>query len=307
MGTEWQGSLPVDASLARSLIDSQFPALRGIGLERVGSGWDHVVWRCGETLFRFPHQAESLDLARRSVQALGHLSTRLPLLIPTPTHQGVPEAGYPGHFVGYRWLEGALPAQLPLTEADRRRATPKLAAFLRTLHGIALPEARAWGVPLEDDKGSMVERTEYARKRARQLADTRWAQLGADALAVMEQPPPEASDSAFRLVHGDLHSGQVLFDTSHTITAVIDWDELAIGDPAFDLIMVYSFVPPMAREDFWHRYGDRTAAARARHLALSYGLAILVQALHTEDPVLRDEAAAGLENALTGSPTRYTQ
>ncbi len=298
MSHTWQGSLDVNASLARSLINSQFPELAGRELAQLRAGWDHAVWRCGDIVFRFPHQTGSLDLARRSVQALQQLAPKLPLRIPIPTHQGTPTPAYPGHFVGYRWLAGWLPADLPLTTSDRTRAASTLAGFLHVLHKLEWAESRSWGVAAASDKGSMALRSEKARKRVQQLADTGWARLAADALQAMERPPAEALAGEACLVHGDLHAGQVLLDSNHNLAAVLDWDELAIGDPAFDLIMVYSFLPPSAREDFWRIYGSCKAAARARHLALSYGLAILVQAIHSHDEALREEAAFGLKNAL---------
>jgi aminoglycoside phosphotransferase (APT) family kinase protein len=299
-GPAWQGEFVVDAPLAQALIQEQFPEFGEAPIVRVGEGWDHIVWRCRETVFRFPHQAESLKLARRSVTTLGELAHRLPLQIPVPTHIGRPGLRYPGHFVGYRWLRGCLPARVAITPQERFAAALPLAEFLRALHGLDATLARSWGIEAEGDKGSMAQRAEFAKKRVRQLAGTAWENLANRSLGAMGSVPAQAETKHNRVVHGDLHAGQVLLDEQHRLTAVIDWDELAIGDTAFDLVMVYSFLPQRARVGFWRAYGDKQAAKRARHLALSYGLAFLVQALETEDTALRDEAVFGLENALVG-------
>ena len=91
---------------------------------------------------------------------------------------------------------------------------------------------------------------------------------------------------------------QILLDEQLQLSAIIDWDEVCIGDPAYDLILVYSFLPQAIRPKFWSLYGPSSCKARARHLALSYGLAILAQAVDSAHHNLRDEAAFSLENAL---------
>ena len=298
MADAWSPTFPVDRALAGRLIAHRFPHLNVDDLEKVGVGWDHEVWRCGDVLFRFPHQRDGLTAAKEKASALTHLGPLLPLAVPMPVLYGQPTAEYPGHFVGYRWLDGQLPARLPLTAQERARAAPALARFTRTLHALPVAQATGWGLVQEGPRGSMRERAVSGRQRADQLKDTAFTDLAHRAAAAMDPPPAECVDHERRVVHGDLHAGQVLFDAQHRLVGVIDWDSTAIGDPAFDLIMVYAFLPPSARAVFWAEYGVSSAARRARHLALSYGLALLAQGVATGDTAVRDEAAFSLKNAL---------
>jgi aminoglycoside phosphotransferase (APT) family kinase protein len=304
MSDAWSPEFPVDRALAARLIGEQFPQLRphletGSGLQQIGLGWDHHVWRCGPIAFRFPHQTESLRSGHDVADALAQLAPSLSLATPEPLLRGTPTADYPGHFVGYRWIEGEMPARLPLTSEDRGRAALPLARFLRTLHSTPRSSATEWGLVVEGNRGNMAERTTHGRQRANQLQHTAFAELSDRAAAAMVPPPAERTPAELRVVHGDLHAGQVLCDAQHTLVGVIDWDSLALGDPAFDLIMVRAFLPPPARSVFWEIYGDRSAQARAHHLALSYGLALLAQGVETGDDGVRDEAAFSLENALS--------
>ena len=298
MPDAWSAAFPVDRALAARLIGAQFPQCDTADLEPVGVGWDHQVWRCGDVLFRFPHQEGSLTAGHDRADALAHLAPLLPLAVPEPLLRGEPSALHPGHFVGYRWIPGELPARLPLTPADRAATAPVLAGFLRALHAIPADRARGWGLEVEGPRGTMAERTTFGQQRADQLRDTPFRPLAARAADAMVPPPPECTPPERRVVHGDLHAGQILLDRDHRVVGVIDWDALAIGDPAFDLILASAFVPPEARPTFWATYGPSTAAARARHLALSYGLALLAQGVATRDAGVRDEAAFSLENAL---------
>lgn len=295
----WAARHPVDEELAERLIREQFPELDGDVVE-VGVGWDHRVWRCGGVAFRFPQQDEALSVGRDRREALARLAPRLPLAVPEPLLLGEPSEAYPGWFVGYRWLPGDLPARLDLTRADRVRAAPALAGFARAVHAVPLETAEAWGLEIEGKRGSMAERVGAGRRRAEQLAGTGFAELARRAAEAMASAPAECRPEERRVVHGDLHAGQVLFDAEHTLVGVIDWDSLAIGDPAFDLLMAWSFVPAEGRAAFWDAYGESTAKARARHLALSYGLGLLAQGVATGDEGVRDEAAYSLECALEG-------
>jgi len=294
----WSPTWPVDRALAERLIAGQFPQLDITTLLSVGHGWDHRVWRCEDVLFRFPHQPSALTVGRDRADALRDLAPLLPLAIPSPVCVGLPTTEYPGHFVGYRWIDGDLPARLPLTTDDRARAAPVLAGFTRALHALPRDRAAAWQLPDAEPRGTMEERTVNGRLRAEQLKDSPFAGLARRAAEAMDPPPPECTEAEKLLVHGDLHAGQVLFDDAHALVGVIDWDSLEVGDPAFDLLMAFSFVPPRARAAFWDAYGPSTAVGRARHLALSYGLALLAQGVATGDAGVRDEAAFSLENAL---------
>ncbi len=298
MRDAWSPEFPVGRALAARLIGGQFPEFDVGDLSLIGAGWDHEVWRCGPIVFRFPHQQQSLRSGHDGAHALEQLANLLPLATPEPLFRGVPADGYPGHFVGYRWIDGNLPARLPLTSEDRARAALPLAAFIRVLHDIPTSRARRWGLSPERDRGSMAKRTVFARKRADELSQTPFADLAARAAEAMATPPSECTQEERRVVHGDLHAGQVLFDDQHTLVGVLDWDSLALGDPAFDLIMASSFVQRADRTHFWTAYGDRSAERRAHHLALSYGLALLAQGVATGDKGVRDEAAFSLSNAL---------
>jgi len=299
MSTPWVPQVPVSRALVERLLREQCPALDLAQLSFVAAGWDHAVWRCGDTVLRFPHQHESLHLAADHAASLRALAELLPVAIPSPVHVGEPSAGYPGRFVAYRWIPGEISAHLSLTLEERAATAEPMAEVLRALHAVPAETARRWGAELRPCTGELALRTRYAADRVEQLADTPHARLAARAAEAMAVVPAEAE--AHCLVHGDLHAGQILMDADHQLSGIVDWDELCVGDPAYDLMFVHAFVPPAARHRFWAVYGDFDGRPRARHLALSYGLAILAQAVVGGQAALAAEAAFSLENALTPS------
>lgn len=229
---------------------------------------------------------------------LAYLGERLDVQLPVRTHQGRPTAEYRGTFAGYQWIKGESLMRARVGEEDRGPIARSLATLLRTLHPLGAITAKRFSVATTDRQNELSLRAEIAQKRASELATSIYADISAEAAAEMTPAPDRCPTSDYRLVHGDLHPGQILVDGEQNMVAVIDWDDVRLGDPAYDLQMVYSFVPPSSRSHFWDRYGPFAGHHRARHLALSYGLAFLARAMRDGDSELAHTAASQLRNAL---------
>jgi len=65
------GELPIDAAVARDLIDAQFPQWRGLQIRRVtSSGTDNAIFRLGDRLAaRFSPQGADLAATRRELES----------------------------------------------------------------------------------------------------------------------------------------------------------------------------------------------------------------------------------------------
>jgi aminoglycoside phosphotransferase (APT) family kinase protein len=79
-------------------------------------------------------------------------------------------------------------------------------------------------------------------------------------------------------VHGDLYARHLLVDAQHTVTGVLDWGDVHLGDPAIELTIVFTILPPEARATFRETYGhiDEATWDRARFRAFHYGVALLL-------------------------------
>jgi aminoglycoside phosphotransferase (APT) family kinase protein len=138
-------------------------------------------------------------------------------------------------------------------------------------------------VPLTVERLVTIERLWHAPEHVHMLLD--------EALA-LPQPEPKA------VCHGDLHFRHILVDGGR-VSGVIDWIDLCRGDPALDLQLVWSVLPPAARGTFFAEYGDvedRTLL-RARVVALFLSAALLEYAHHEGLPSVEREALASLERA----------
>src|SRR5262249_6861796 len=95
-----------------------------------------------------------------------------------------------------------------------------------------------------------------------------------DALPVIENPKSDA------VVHGDLHSSQMLVDETNALSGVIDWGDVHVGDPAVDFAGVHAVLPKAAHQKFLEAYGpvDPTTWAAAKGRALWHTIAVFAQA-----------------------------
>jgi aminoglycoside phosphotransferase (APT) family kinase protein len=291
MAGPWQPDVELTPESAARLIEAQFPDLSPLRLELLGAGWDNWAYRVnGDLVFRFPRRKLGAVLLEREVRVLPLLAPHLPLPIPTPLFQGAPAGGYPYPFAGYRLIPGETACRLEWTDTARAAAAPLLGCFLRTLHGLTVePAVRQWA-PVDD-----MGKTNLPRYLA--LVEERFAAMPdparpPDAAAVLQRldalsrTPPHAGPPCW--VHGDLYARHLLADDHLHPTGVIDWGDVHLGDPALDLSLVYSFLPPSARDAFWREYGevDEAARDRARFRALFYGAVLTHYAAEIGDAAL---------------------
>src|SRR4051794_24517483 len=123
----------IDASLARRLVESQFPHWAGLPVRPVAlDGWDNRTFRLGDELsVRLPTGDWYAKQVAKEQRWLPALAPQLPLPIPAPVARGEPAPGYPYPWSVYRWLDGEPAATAAV--ADRERLAGDVAAFLRAL------------------------------------------------------------------------------------------------------------------------------------------------------------------------------
>ena len=288
----------MDRELARRLVAERLPGLRECEPEAVGTGWDVDVWRFGDVVVRFPRRALGVRAIDNELLVLPLIADRVTLPVPRPRDIAEPALGFPARFYTHAYLPGVPANRSGVDDAGLARLAEPLGRFVAALHAVPLPLLRAAG--LHDDKRGDHERV--AERGRGWLARLQLpAALRERAAAILEAPAPPLDDRERVLVHGDLHPGNVLIDEDGGITAVIDWGDCSAGDPAIDLAIGLSALPPEARGDFLLAHGDVSPAtwARARVNAVSrHGLAMLAWARDTGDDTIGEFAIASLRRAV---------
>jgi aminoglycoside phosphotransferase (APT) family kinase protein len=295
---QWDPERTVDETLARTLLAEQFPELASAPIRLFGAGWDNTVYAVGdEWVFRFPRRAMVLTGLETEIGVLPALAPLLPVPIPVPEHVGVPSEAFPWPWFGARILPGVELCEAP--EVARDALAPQLGRFLRTLHSAEVLDAvGARLVENETRRADMQLRVPVVLENLGLVAELWQPPMDLRPLLdeALELRPPEPR----AVCHGDLHFRHVLVDGDR-MTGVIDWIDLCRGDPALDLQLVWSVLPPQTRGAFFSEYGevDDATLLRARVIALHLGLILLLYGSHEGLAGIEREARASLDRLLS--------
>jgi aminoglycoside phosphotransferase (APT) family kinase protein len=258
----------ITPALARDLLRRQHPDLADLPIVLAESGWDNEVMRLGDDLaLRLPRRAVAAQLLRNEQTWLPILAPGLPLPTSAPVRIGRPALGYPYPWSVVPWFEGQ-PSDLAPPDADQGLV---LAQFLRALHQPAPAEAPSnqfRGVPLAER--SQAFETQFAASE--RIAGPLPPHLCAVWSAALEAP----IDLPRSWFHGDLHGRNVIVRDGK-LAAVIDWGDIAAGDPACDLAAVWMLLPDLvARRTAMAAYGASDATwSRARGWAALMSVMLL--------------------------------
>lgn len=281
----------VDLTLAKELIESQFPNLAPAQIEFLGEGWDNFAF-CVNNLytFRFPRRESAIESLEMEFLSLPELARVLPIAIPEPMFKGQPSNSYPWPFGGYRFVDGTIAPSAALNKVERGQMAVPLADFLKCLHATSFRIA----LPTEEiNPNQMLERT---KERLGLIEDLGLLDCVGGLHENLELVKDTRDDGTRVLVHGDLYVSHPLVNSNRQFCGVIDWSDLHHGNPAIDLAIAHSFLPPSARQLFFQRYGN--VDENTQQLAYLYALykmsANLLHANQTQDLALSNESAQEL-------------
>lgn len=229
----------LDPDEARELLAGAFPSLGPTQLTRPSGFSEFDAWDVdGVWIARIAHAPEFADKLRRERSLLDRIADSLPIPVPRielwfggpaiALHRKIP--GTPGDDGG---------PKRPSVEA-RPAIARQLGKFLSILHATPVAVGDEVGLPREalTEPQHLVEQM---RDAAVDLAD---AELPSEARAYLagEVPIPSASSDVV-VLHGDMKGEHLLFDPPwRRIVCVIDWADVAIGDPVHDVARLVSWL-----------------------------------------------------------------
>lgn len=265
----------VDAALVEALCAAQFPQARG-RVRAAGSGWDNAMFRVGDDwAVRLPRRATAVPLIEKEHRWLPVLAPRLTLAVPTPVHRGHPSELFPWPWTVQPWVPGLLSDQVePNSEAANA-----LGAFWKSLHRDVPTDA-----PVNPFRGGpLVDRVEAFEGRLARLAP-HW-RLSPVLRAVWNEALAAPLDLEPCWIHGDLHPRNVLV-VDGRLSAVLDWGDLAAGDPATDLASAWMILPHGQQLAALEAYGGVSDATLARALGWATVFGVMFLDAARSDPSL---------------------
>jgi aminoglycoside 2''-phosphotransferase len=245
---------------ARAVVRRLTP-LRADELVELGRGTESVAYLVdGDWVARFPAVPAAQATLRRELALLPELRRALPLVTPAFEHVG--RSGTELVFVAYRSISG-----IPLTRYtfdalgpdEQEAALASLAEFLRALHAFPVELAQRAGV--------------------------------------REEQPDRLTPV---LLHADIKPDHVIYDpVAQRVSGVLDWGDVCLGDPDFDLAIISMFFGAGFLTRLLHHMPDRdpdVVSAKVRFFTTLRWLQDLVYDVEFNGPV--DESLQGLRDRL---------
>lgn len=255
----------ITPSVVECLIRSQFPDWADRPVVAVEQhGWDNTTYRLGaEMSVRLPSGDPYVAQVEKEHRWLPYLAEHVPLPIPEPLAKGSPGCGFPRPWSVYRWLPGE-PATVD-NVIDLSDFAVSLGRFLNALYSVPPADGPTpgrhnffRGAPLEtyDDE-------------TRQAVDLLADDVDADAtVAVWEASLSAPWQGEPVWFHGDVTGSNLLVEGGR-LSAVIDFGIMAVGDPACDLTIAWTFFDGASRDVFRDTVDcDEPTWTRARGWAL---------------------------------------
>ena len=259
----------IDTLLVSQLLAEQHPDLQHLPIQFVDAGWDNAMFRLGDHLaVRLPRRAIAATLLEKEQYWLPQLADHLPIAIPVPHKIGLPNSLYPWHWSVIPWLPGQTADEIQLTIDHAQQ----FAMFLKALHVAApddAPKNPFRGVPLIQRAAMLNERIQRVEVQTTLIAPT--------LRSLWQQAIDAPIDLEATWIHGDLHPRNILVNRGD-MTGVIDWGDLAAGDPATDLAAFWYLFPEQHLRRFTiETYGEVSEAtlARAKGWAILFGVVLL--------------------------------
>ncbi len=211
----------------------EWPAMPLGPLENFETGEDHRVYVAGQRfVVRVPVSASARTHLQYEMAKLSHLR------LPAP----IPQYCWKASWVGvYPILEGRPASQVRLGNSERTVLATQVADFLNTLHRPEyLPERR------QDIRVQRQWEKRLARLRMK-IEEEVYALLSHREVQVCRQRFAQYIEGAERfqeipaLLHGGFTVDHVLIGDTSQLTGIIDFGDMAVGDPIYD----WAGLPPL--------------------------------------------------------------
>jgi len=266
----------ITTELVMKLIAEQFPQWADLPIRQVEPGGnDNKMFRLGKQMVvRLPSNQNYRAQVKKEQEWLPKIAPHLSVTIPKPLAQGAPSKSYLYEWSIYEWIEGDSIDKFYIYELSLQQIALQLAKFLNELHAIDTTDAPTSGMHNFHRGGDLSVYDAQTRAALDELKD----EIDVEAATLCWQTALNSKwEKKPVWVHGDLSIAN-LIGQQLELGAVIDFGCMAVGDPACDLVIAWTFFEGSSREFFLSDLVglDSQTEQRARGWALWKALILLV-------------------------------
>lgn len=225
------------------------------------------------------------------VKKLTHLQpllSEIDATVPGTLPQIVYSSSVPPVFLGYLALPGQSLNKIVdhLQPEDGSSLVKTMAETLSAVHSVPLEKAKQHGVKEEDlvGKYEYYFGEEFLSKEIRPMLVDAEKYDALHAYAARALKNPDFMNYRSEFIHGDLGSGNVLFDTADWSVGIIDWEHASISDADKDIHNFCRKFPPDLQEAFLQKYPMRnTKKPKEKMLFLDLYRALILVSIPDEN------------------------
>lgn len=236
----------INETIAQKLIQEQFPMYKNLEIQSVtNQGHDHKTFRLGNNLLlRLPTATRYAININKEALWLPQFTPSIATTIPMPITVGKPTTYYPCYWSIYQWIEGQSANNLTPQEMNLNEIALSLAEFLQQLASIDTKYGPKPG-PHNFYRGAhpsvYFKEIQTALQKLSSFFD----------VGNYERIAYQAIQNSFTdipvWVHGDISPGNIIIKNKK-LNAVIDFSGIAVGDPACDLTIAWTFFDQTSKE-----------------------------------------------------------
>ena len=259
--------LDITTDLAHRLIGISFPEFTNLPIVSVEKqGHDNRTYRLGSgMLIRMPTAQSYALKVPKERELLPKLAPYLTASIPVPIKMGTPTNYYPYPFSIYEWLPGTSINLLKLDNKEQLYLALDLAKFLKELQSITNIDGP---IPGQHNWWRGAHLSVYDQGAREQMAKLVYEIDFEKSMNLWEQACNTKWNEAPVWIHGDFAIGNILVNNGK-LSAIIDFGGMALGDPACDVVIAWTYFEEKARETFIQKMAlDDYTWLRARGWAL---------------------------------------
>ncbi len=246
----------IEPDLVRALLAEQHPDLADAPLGDRVEGWDNVTYRLGNDLaVRMPRRAVGASLTSKELEWLPRLCAGWSFHAPVPVRHGRPGHGYPWWWSVVPWLDGTTLYDAPLDSKGAR----DLGRALAQVHQPAPANA-----PINPFRsGELATRAERLDLRLNAIDTENPGVLDGERAREIFASGAMQARGVITWTHLDLHGANILTRDGR-LAAILDWGDLAAGDPATDLGQTLAMVGRRAFKDVLKGYSETRGPGTVR-------------------------------------------
>jgi aminoglycoside 2''-phosphotransferase len=295
----------MDLQLCQHLIKTCCPILTIKQIKANNEGWVYFVAEVNEEyIFRFPRHHEAEKWLKIEAAILPSLGAWVSLPIPQFDFICKKQPEFPWMFVGYLKIPGVPMTNSLLKTSPSDKPARDLGLFLTQLHNYPIAKVQQAEVPSFDSY------------QWRGLYETFYQQIKTRILPILEDDLQARLQMKFQiflnnkknfqfqstLIHRDLGEEHILWDRKEKrITGIIDWNDVSVGDPAFDFtgfLIHYGEVFTRHVMEYYQRPLDATAFDRVRFYSETSWCHCILYAQESKDQQLLAESTQKLRKAI---------